>query len=104
MILTLQNNDSKPTILLHLDNYLKSSKNDALNMSPDDHIAKKRWYIIQTYSKDKPAKYYLNFRSLHGYRSPYIYYTVPYTGLAVEVTESLIKDTLTLVKRFVEWY
>ena len=80
-------------------------------MSPDDYIAidetlyPTRCVIsFKTYNKDKPAKYGLNFRSLGSSRRPYIYYTVPYTGKPVEVTESHIKDTLTLVKRIVEGY
>ena len=59
---------------------------------------------FKTYKKDQPAKYGLNFMSLGSSRCPYIYYTVPYTGKPVEVTESHIKDTLTLVKRIVEGY
>ena len=80
----------------------------AKNMSPDDYIAIDQTYPIRggisfkTYNKDKPAKYGLNFRSLGSSRRPYIYYTVPYTGKPVEVTESHIKDTLTLVNRIVE--
>ena len=35
-------------------------------------------------------------------RHRYIYYTVPYTGKLVEVTEDHKKNTLTLVKRIVE--
>ena len=35
-------------------------------------------------------------------RHRYIYYTVPYTGNLVEVTEGHKKNTLTLVKRIVE--
>ena len=46
----------------------------------------------------------LNFRSLGSSRRPYIYYIVPYTAKPIEVTESDIKDTLTLVKRIVESY
>ena len=77
-------------------------------MSPDDYIAIDQTYPIiggisfKTYNKDKPAKYGLNFRSLGSSRRPYIYYTVPYTGKPVEVTEIHIKDTLTLVNRIVE--
>ena len=59
---------------------------------------------FKKYNKDKPAKYGLNFRSLDSSRRPYIYYTVPYTGKLVEVTESHIKDLLTFVKRIVEGY
>ena len=77
-------------------------------MSPDDYIAidvtlypRRCGISFKTYNKDKPAKYGLNFRSLG---SSYIYYTVPYTGKPVEVTESQIKDTLTLVKRIFEGY
>ena len=57
-------------------------------------------------NKDKPAKHGLNFRSLDSSRQfcPYIYYTVPYTGKPVEVTESHIKDTLTFVKRIAQGY
>ena len=44
------------------------------------------------------------FRSLGSSRLRYIYYTVPYTGKPVEVTESHIKDTLTLVKQMAESY
>ena len=80
-------------------------------MSPDDYIAidetlypTRGGISFKTYNKDKPAKYGLNFRSLGSSRRPYIYYTVPYTGKPVEVTESHIKDTLTLVKRIVEGY
>ena len=80
-------------------------------MSPDDYIAiDETLYLtrdgisFKTYNKDKPAKYGLNFRSLGSSRHPYIYYTVPYTGKPVEVTESHIKDTLTLKKRIVEGY
>ena len=72
-------------------------------MSPDDYIAideilyPTRGIIsFKTYNKDKPAKYDLNFRSLGSSRHPYIYYTLPYTGKRIEVTESHIKDTLTL--------
>ena len=78
-------------------------------MSPDDYIAidetlypTRGGISFKTYNKDKPAKYGLNFRSLGSSRRPYIYYAVPYTGKPVEVTESYIKDTLTLVKRIVE--
>ena len=80
-------------------------------MSPDDYIATDETLYptigdisLKTYNKDKSAKYGLNFRSLGSSRRPYIYYTVPYTGRPVEVTESHIKDTLTLVKRIVEGY
>ena len=80
-------------------------------MSPDDYIAiDETLYLtrdgisFKTYNKDKPAKYGLNFRSLGSSRRPYIYYTVPYTGKPVEVTESHVKDTLTLVKRILEGY
>ena len=80
-------------------------------MSPDDYIAIEEtlyWtrggISFKTYNKDKPAKYGLNFRSLGSSRHPYIYYTVPYTGKPGEVTESHIKDTLTLRKRTVEGY
>ena len=80
-------------------------------MPPDDYIAidetlypTRGGISFKTYNKDKPAKYGLNFRSLGSSRRPYIYYTVPYTGKPVEVTESHIKDTLTLVKRIVEGY
>ena len=83
----------------------------AKNMSPDDYIAidetlypTRGGISFKTYNKDKPAKYGLNFRSLGSSRRPYIYYTVPYTGKPVEVTESYIKDTLTLVKRIAEGY
>ena len=44
------------------------------------------------------------FRNLGSSRRRYIYYTVPYTGKPVEVTERYIKDTLTLVKQIVEAY
>ena len=81
------------------------------NMSPDDYIAidetlypKRGATSFKTYNKDKPAKYGLHFRSLGSSRHPYIYYTVPYTGKPVEITESHIKDTLTLVTRIVEGY
>ena len=79
-------------------------------MSPDDYIAIDETYPTRggesskTYNKDKPAKYGLNFRSLGSSRRPYIYYTVPYTGKPAEVTESHIKDTLTLVRRILEGY
>ena len=83
----------------------------AKNMSPDDYIAidetlypTRGGISFKTYNKDKPAKYGLNFRSLGSSRHPYIYYTVPYTGKPVEVTESHIKDTLTLKKRIVGGY
>ena len=79
------------------------------NMSPDDYIAidetlypTRGGISFKTCNKDKPAKYGLNFRSLGRSRRPYIYYTMPYTGKPVEVPESHIKDTLTLVKRIVE--
>ena len=72
-------------------------------MSPDDCIAidetlypTRGSISFKTYNKDKPAKYDLNFRSLSSSRRPYIYYTLPYTGKPIEVTESHIKDTLTL--------
>ena len=80
-------------------------------MSPDDYIAidetlypTRGGISFKTYNKDKPAKYGLNFRSLGSSRHPYIYYTVPYTGKPVEVTEGHIKDTLTLVKQIDEGY
>ena len=79
-------------------------------MSPDDYVAIDQTYPIRggisfkTYNKDKPVKYGLNFRGLGSSRRPYIYYTVPYTGKPVEVTESHVKDTLTLVKRILEGY
>ena len=78
-------------------------------MSPDDYIVLDQTLyptrgviLFTTYNKDKSAKYGLNFRSLDSYRRPYIYYTVPYTRMPVEVTESHIKDMLALVKRIVE--
>ena len=74
-------------------------------MSPDNCIALDKTLYparggisFNTYNKDKAAKYGLNFRSVGSSRRPYIYYTVPYTEKPVEVTESCIKDTLTLVK------
>ena len=80
-------------------------------MSPDDYIAidetlypTRGGISFKTYNEDKPANYGLNFRSLGSSRHPYIYHTVPFTGKPVEVTESHIKDTLTLVKRIVEVY
>ena len=79
-------------------------------MSADDYIVIHETYptrggiSIKTYSKDKPAKYGRNFRSLGSSRHPYIYYTVPYTWKPVEVTESHIYDTLILVKQIVEDY
>ena len=83
----------------------------AKNMSPDDYIAidetlypTRGGILFNTYNKDKPAKYGLNLRSLGSSRHPYIYYTVPYTGKLVEVTEGHIKDTLTLVIRIIEGY
>ena len=73
----------------------------AKNMSPDDYIVVDKTLYqtrggisFKTYNKDKLAKYGLNFRILGSSRCPYIYYTVPYTGKPVEVTESHIKDTL----------
>ena len=80
----------------------------AKNMSPDDYIAINHPYLtsggisFKTYNKDKPAKCGLNFRSLDSSRRHYIYYTVPYTGKPVEVTEIHIKDTLTSVNRIFE--
>ena len=81
------------------------------NISPDDYIAidetlysTRGGISFKAYNKDKPVKYGLNFRSLGSSRHPYIYYTVPYTRKPVEVTESHIKDTLTLMKRIVEGY
>ena len=81
------------------------------NISPDDYIAIDETFYptrggisFKTYNKYKPAKYGLNFRSLGSSRRPYIYYNVPYTGQLVEVTESHIKNTLTLVKQIVEDY
>ena len=79
-------------------------------MSPDDYIAIDETYptrdgiSFKTYNKDKPAKYGLNIKSLGSSRRPYIYYSVPYTGKPVELTESHIKETLTFVKRIVEGY
>ena len=80
-------------------------------MSPDDYIViDKTLYptrgviLFTTYNKEKPAQYGLHFRSRDSSRRPYIYYTVPYTRKPVEVTESHIKDMLTLVKRIVEGY
>ena len=80
-------------------------------MSPDDYIAidetlypTRGGISFKTYNKNKPAKYDLNFRSLGSSRRPYIYDTVPYTGKPAEVTESHIKDVLTLVNRIVEGY
>ena len=80
-------------------------------MSPDDYIAIEEtlyWtrggISFKTYNKDKPAKYGLNIKTLGSSRRPYIYYTWPYTGKPVEVTESHIKETLTFVKRIVEGY
>ena len=80
-------------------------------MSPHDYIAideilypTRGGISFKTYSKDKPAKYGLNFRSLCSSRCPYVYYTVPYTGKPVEVNLNLDLDTLTLVKRIVEGY
>ena len=79
-------------------------------MSPDDYIVihetlypTRGGISFKTYSKDKPAKYGRNFRSLGSSRHPYIY-TVPYTWKPVEVTESHINDTLILVKQIVEDY
>ena len=87
------------------------NKNCAKNMSPVDYIAidetlypARGGISFKTYNKDKSAKYGLNFRILGSSRRPYIYYTVPYTGKPVEVTESHVKDTLTLVKRILEGY
>ena len=82
----------------------------AKNMSPDDYIVIDQTYptrgviLFTTYSKDRPAKYGLNFRTLDSSRRPCIYYIVPYSEKPVEVTESHIKDMLTLVKRIVEGY
>ena len=79
-------------------------------MSPDDYIVIDQTYptrgviLFTTYSKDRPAKYGLNFRTLDSSRRPCIYYIVPYSEKPVEVTESHIKDMLTLVKRIVEGY
>ena len=79
------------------------SSNDYITI--DETLYQTRGGIsFKTYNKDKPAKYGLNFRSLGSSRHPYIYYTVPYTGKPGEVTESHIKDTLTLRKRTVEGY
>ena len=86
-------------------------KCSAKSMSPDNYIAIDKTLCparggisFTIYNKDKPAKYSLNFRSLGNSRRPYIYYSVPYTGKPVEVTESHIKDRLTLVKRIAEGY
>ena len=82
----------------------------AKNISPDDIAIDKTLYptrggiSLKTYNKDKPAKYSLTFRSLGSSRHPYIYYTVPYIGKPVEVTESHIKDVLNLLKWIVEGY
>ena len=79
-------------------------------MSPDDYIVIDQTYptrgviLFTTYSKDRPAKYGLNFRTRDSSRRPCIYYIVPYSEKPVEVTESHIKDMLTLVKRIVEGY
>ena len=80
-------------------------------MSPDDYIAiseilypTRGGTSFKTFSKDKPAIYGLNFRTLGSSRRPYIYYTVLYTRKPVEVTESYIKDTLTLVKQIAKGY
>ena len=80
-------------------------------MSPNDYIAinetlypTRDGISFKTYNNDKPPKYGLNFRNLGSSRRSYIYYTVPCTGEPVELTESHIKDTLTLVKRIVEGY
>ena len=81
------------------------------NMSPYDYIGiNKTLYPMRggisfkTYNKDKPAKYGLTFSSLGNSRRLYIHYTVQYTGKPVEVTESHIKDTLTLVRPITEGY
>ena len=59
--------------------------NKCAKMSPDDYIVihetlypTRGGISFKTYSKDKPAKYGRNFRSLGSSRHPYIY-TVPYT-------------------------
>ena len=84
MMLTRDKNDGEQTDLLHLEKYFRSSFN--------------------TYNKDKPAKYGLNFRSLGSSRRPYMYYTVPYTGKPAEVSDSHKKDILALVKQIFEGY
>ena len=83
----------------------------AKNMSPDNYIVinetlypRKGGTSFKTYNRNKPDKYGLNFRILGSSRCPYIYYTVSHTGKPVEVTESHIKDTLTLVKQIVKGY
>ena len=83
----------------------------AKNMSPYDYATidetlypTRGGISFKTYSKEKPTKCGRNFRSLGSSRRPYIYYTVRYTGSPVEVTESHIKNTLTLVKRIVKGY
>ena len=65
-------------------------------MSPDNYIAidetlypTRGGISFKTYNKDKSAKYGLKFRSRGSSRRPYIYYTVPYTGKPVEVTEAM---------------
>ena len=80
-------------------------------MSPGDYITinetvypTRGGISLKTYNKDKSAKYGLNFSSLGSSRRPYINYTVPYTEKPVEVTESHMKDTLTLAKRIAEGY
>ena len=62
-------------------------------MSPDDYIAidetlypARGGISFKTYTKDKLAKYGLNFRNLGSSRCSFIYYTMPYTGNPVEVT------------------
>ena len=59
--------------------------------------------MLKTYNKDKPEKYGLNIRSLRSSRRPYFYYTIPYTGKPVEMTDTHIKDT-SLLQRLVGGY
>ena len=55
-------------------------------------------------NEEKPAKYGLNSRSLGSAGNVYHYYTIPYCGKPVAITDSYIGDFLTLVKRIVEGY
>ena len=76
------------------------------NMSPDDYVAidetlylTKGQTLFKTYNKDKPTKYGLNIRSLGSSKRPSVYYTIPFTGKPVEMTDThkrylLISETV----------
>ena len=75
------------------------------NVAIDEMLYPTRGGILfKTYNKDKPGKHVLNFRSLGSWRWPYVYFAISYTRQPVEMTDTHIKDTFSLVQRLVESY